>query len=96
MTQHIRPRRSAPYMPGSNARALEKARALPADAIIIDLEDAVAPEAKAAAREQTAAAVMAKGFGSREVVIRVNGLETPWAQDDLNAAMARIAHATNL
>jgi len=88
MHQNIRPRRSALYMPGSNARALEKARTLPADAIIIDLEDAVAPEAKAAAREQTAAAVKAKGFGPREVVIRVNGFETPWAMDDLNAAMA--------
>ncbi len=75
-------------MPGSNARALEKARTLPADVIIIDLEDAVAPEAKAAAREQTLAAVKAKGFGPREVVIRVNGLDTPWAADDLNAAMA--------
>lgn len=84
----IRPRRSALYMPGSNARALEKARTLPADAIIIDLEDAVAPEAKVAAREQTCAAVKAKGFGPREVVIRTNGLDTPWASDDLTAAMA--------
>ncbi len=74
--------------PGSNARALEKARTLPADVIIIDLEDAVAPDAKAAAREQTVAAVKAKGFGPREVVIRTNGLDTPWASDDLNAAMA--------
>jgi citrate lyase subunit beta/citryl-CoA lyase len=88
MTQTIRPRRSALYMPGSNARALEKARTLPADAIIIDLEDAVAPDAKPAAREQACAAIAAKGFGSREVVLRTNGLETPWAQDDLAAAMA--------
>jgi citrate lyase subunit beta/citryl-CoA lyase len=88
MQQTIRPRRSALYMPGSNARALEKARTLPADVIIIDLEDAVAPEAKPAAREQACAAIKAKGFGSREVVLRVNGLDTPWAADDLAAAVA--------
>ncbi len=88
MPQAIRPRRSALYMPGSNARALEKARTLPADVIIIDLEDAVAPDAKPAAREQACAAIKAKGFGSREVVLRVNGLDTPWAADDLAAAMA--------
>jgi len=85
---HIRPRRSVLYMPGSNARALEKARTLPADALILDLEDAVAPDAKALAREQVAAAVKAKGFGPREVVIRINGLETPWGKDDLVAAVA--------
>lgn len=88
MQQTIRPRRSALYMPGANARALEKARTLPADVIIIDLEDAVAPEAKPAAREQACAAIRAKGFGSREVVLRVNGLDTPWAADDLGAAIA--------
>lgn len=88
MQQTIRPRRSALYMPGSNARALEKARTLPADVIIIDLEDAVAPEAKPAAREQACAAIKTKGFGSREVVLRVNGLDTPWAADDLSAAIA--------
>src|SRR6185312_10554576 len=88
MQTTIRPRRSALYMPGSNARALEKARVLPADVILIDLEDAVAPEAKIAAREQTCAVVKAKGFGAREVVIRTNGLDTPWASDDLAAAMA--------
>jgi citrate lyase subunit beta/citryl-CoA lyase len=88
MSQPIRPRRSALYMPGSNARALEKARMLPADVIIIDLEDAVAPEAKASAREQACAAIKAKGFGSREVVLRTNGFETPWANDDLAAAVA--------
>ena len=70
----FRPRRSVLYMPGSNARALEKAKTLPADALILDLEDAVAPDAKAVAREQVAAAVKAKGFGPREIVIRVNGL----------------------
>jgi citrate lyase subunit beta/citryl-CoA lyase len=93
MQQTIRPRRSALYMPGSNARALEKARMLPADVIIIDLEDAVAPEAKPAAREQACAAIKAKGFGPREVVLRVNGLDTPWAVDDLTAAMAAVPDA---
>jgi citrate lyase subunit beta/citryl-CoA lyase len=87
MQQTIRPRRSALYMPGSNARALEKARTLPADVIIIDLEDAVAPEAKPTARQQACAAIKAKGFGSRAVVLRVNGLDTPWAADDLSAAI---------
>lgn len=87
MIPTIRPRRSALYMPASNARALEKARTLPADVIILDLEDAVAPDAKIAAREQAAAAAKAKGFGSREVVIRVNGLDTPWHADDIAAAV---------
>ncbi|MDR3374239.1 MAG: aldolase/citrate lyase family protein, partial [Ancalomicrobiaceae bacterium] len=82
----IRPRRSVLYMPGSNARALEKARSLPADAVILDLEDSVAPDAKDAARAQVAAAVKAGGFGKREVIIRVNGLRTPWGADDLKAA----------
>jgi citrate lyase subunit beta / citryl-CoA lyase len=84
----IRPRRSVLYMPGSNARALEKAKSLPADALILDLEDAVAPEAKAAARVQVCAAVAAGGYGGREVVIRINGLETPWGKADLEAAAA--------
>ena len=82
----IRPRRSVLYMPGSNARAIEKARTLPADGVILDLEDAVAPDAKAAAREQVAAAVKQGGFGSREVFIRVNGIDTPWHSDDVTAA----------
>ena len=73
-------------MPGSNARAIEKARTLGVDGIILDLEDAVAPEAKAAARDQVAAAVKAGGFGRREVVIRVNALDTLWGHDDLVAA----------
>jgi citrate lyase subunit beta/citryl-CoA lyase len=81
-----RPRRSVLYMPGSNARAIEKAPTLPADGVIIDLEDAVAPDAKAAAREQVAAAVKQGGFGSREVFIRVNGFDTPWHSDDVTAA----------
>ena len=82
----IRPRRSALYMPGSNARALEKAREIAADVLILDLEDAVAPDAKAAAREQVCAAVKAGGYGRRELVIRVNGVGTPWFADDLAAA----------
>jgi citrate lyase subunit beta / citryl-CoA lyase len=81
-----RPRRSALYMPASNAKAVEKARTLDADVIILDLEDAVAPEAKPAAREAAVAAVQAGGFGDREVVIRVNGLDTPWGAEDLAAA----------
>jgi citrate lyase subunit beta / citryl-CoA lyase len=85
----IRPRRSVLYMPGSNARAIEKARTLPADAVILDLEDSVAPDAKAAARQQVVDAVKAGGFGTREVVVRVNGLDTPWHVDDVTAA----AHA---
>ena len=88
MNSAIRPRRSALYMPASNVRALEKARTLPADAIILDLEDAVAPDAKKAAREQAVAAVKGKGFGPREVVIRVNSLDTRWSADDLAAAAA--------
>lgn len=82
----IRPRRSVLYMPGSNARALEKARTLPADCLIFDLEDAVAPEAKEAARKQVVEAVRAGGYAPREVIIRVNGLGTPWGRDDLRAA----------
>ena len=81
----IRPRRSMLYMPGSNARALEKAKTLPVDGVILDLEDAVAPDAKAAARDQVVAAVKAGGFGAREVFIRVNGFDSPWFADDLNA-----------
>src|SRR5207253_10799947 len=84
----IRPRRSVLYMPGSNARALEKAKTLAADGVILDLEDAVAPDAKVTARNAVAAAVKAGGFGAREVFIRTNGLDTPWFADDLNAAMA--------
>jgi len=85
----IRPRRSMLYMPGSNARALEKAKTLAADGVIIDLEDSVAPDAKEAARAQVAAAVRSGGFGRHEVVIRVNGVDTPWHAEDLAAA----AHA---
>jgi len=83
----IRPRRSVLYMPGSNARAMEKARTLAADGIILDLEDAVAPDAKADARAQVVKAVQAGGFGHREVFVRTNGLDTPWFSDDLDAAV---------
>lgn len=86
MGSRIRPRRSVLYMPGSNARALEKARTLSADALILDLEDAVAPDAKHVAREQVTAAVKAGGYGKREVVIRVNALSTPWGMEDFKAA----------
>ena len=72
-------------MPGANARALEKSRTLPADVLVLDLEDAVAPDAKALAREQVSAAVAAGGYGRREVVVRINGLDTPWGNDDLAA-----------
>ena len=81
----VRPRRSVLYMPGSNARALEKARELPADGLILDLEDAVAPEAKAQAREAVAKALREGGFGDREVLVRINGLDTRWWVDDIDA-----------
>jgi citrate lyase subunit beta/citryl-CoA lyase len=80
-----RPRRSALYMPGSNARALDKARGLPADLLILDLEDAVAPERKVEARAQVIAALAAGGYGPRELLVRANALDTPWGQDDLRA-----------
>jgi len=83
-----RPRRSVLYMPGSNARALEKARTLSADTLILDLEDAVAPDVKADARAQVAAAVSQGGYGKREVVVRVNGLTTEWGEADIAAAVA--------
>jgi citrate lyase subunit beta / citryl-CoA lyase len=85
---NIRPRRSVLYMPGSNARALEKARTLPVDGVILDLEDSVAPEAKEAARHRVVDAVKARGFGHREVLIRINGLDTEWGAADLTAAAA--------
>jgi citrate lyase subunit beta / citryl-CoA lyase len=85
INMNIRPRRSVLYMPGSNARAIEKARTLPADAVILDLEDSVAPDAKAAARQQVMDAVTAGSLGAREVIVRINGLDTQWWLDDLNA-----------
>jgi citrate lyase subunit beta/citryl-CoA lyase len=83
MASIVRPRRSALFMPGSNARAMDKARSLPADVVIFDLEDAVAPDAKEPARAQAVAAVRAGGYGRREVIVRVNGLATPWGRADL-------------
>ncbi len=85
----IRPRRSVLYMPGANERALEKAKTLPADSLILDLEDAVAPEAKVEARERVCGVVKAGGYGPRELIIRVNGQDTEWGKADLKAA----AHA---
>ena len=84
MINASRPRRSVLYMPGANTRALEKAKSLPADSLILDLEDAVAPDAKAQARENIRAA-LATGFGHREAVVRINGLNTQWGLDDLKA-----------
>jgi len=81
----VRPRRSVLYMPGANTRALEKARTLPADALIFDLEDAVAPDAKEAARTNVVLAAESKAYGKREIVIRCNGLGTPWGEADIVA-----------
>jgi citrate lyase subunit beta/citryl-CoA lyase len=83
-----RPRRSALYLPASNARAIEKARTLPCDVVILDLEDAVAPDAKAEARAAAVEAVKAGGFGPRELVVRINGFDTPWGEGDLAAFAA--------
>ena len=88
MTQTLRPRRSALYLPASNPKALAKARTLPADVVILDLEDAVAPENKVEARAMAVAAVAEGGFGRRELVIRANGLGTEWGAEDLAAAAA--------
>jgi citrate lyase subunit beta/citryl-CoA lyase len=84
----FRPRRSVLYMPASNERALEKARTIPCDGLILDLEDAVAPDSKPAAREAACAAAASGGYGRREVTIRVNGADTEWHADDLAAACA--------
>lgn len=81
-----RPRRSCLYMPGANTKALEKAKTLAADVLLLDLEDSVAPEAKTDARAQVAAAVKGGGYGRREVIVRVNALTTPWGRDDIVAA----------
>lgn len=84
----MRSRRSVLYMPGSNVRALEKAKSLAVDAVILDLEDSVAPDAKTSARDLVCAAVRAGGFGRREVVVRINGLNTPHGADDMAAIVA--------
>lgn len=91
MTDPFRPRRSLLYMPGSNARALEKGRTLPADGLILDLEDAVAPDAKDSARRQVMEAIAANGYGAREILVRINGLDTPWGADDIAAVAASAA-----
>jgi len=93
MTDSLRPRRSVLYMPGANQRALEKARELPCDGVIFDLEDAVAADAKADARANVAAALEQGGYGYREVVVRVNALDTPWGHDDVAAVAALPADA---
>ncbi|QDG75309.1 CoA ester lyase [Labrenzia sp. PHM005] len=87
MSETFKPRRSALYMPGSNARALEKAKTLDVDCLLLDLEDAVAPDAKETARQQIVTAVSEGGYGQREVVIRINGLDTAWGEDDLKASV---------
>ncbi len=96
MAMTARPRRSVLYMPGSNARALEKGRTLPADGLILDLEDAVAPDAKADARATIAAALAAGGYGGRELTVRVNSLSTPWGHEDLAMAATSGADAVLL
>jgi citrate lyase subunit beta / citryl-CoA lyase len=93
MIQSIRPRRSVLYMPGANARALEKARTLPADALILDLEDSVAPDAKDLARQQVVAALRQGGYGHRELIVRINALAAPWGPDDLAAIATSSADA---
>jgi citrate lyase subunit beta/citryl-CoA lyase len=90
---NVRPRRSILYMPGANARALDKARTLPADGLILDLEDAVAPDSKDLARRQIIEAVAQGGYGHREIIIRMNALDTPWGLDDLKAIATSGAHA---
>ena len=89
----VRPRRSVLYMPGVNARAMEKARDLPADALIFDLEDAVAPAEKEAARRQVIETLQKGGYGNRELVVRVNGLMTPWGEADVAEMATAGAHA---
>ena len=88
MTTDLRPRRSVLYMPAANERALEKAKTIPADAIIFDLEDAVAPDAKPAARRQAVDAVRSGAYGNRELTIRCNGVDTEWGAEDIAAAGA--------
>ena len=93
MSHTHRPRRSCLYMPGANERALEKAKSLPADTVLMDLEDAVAPDAKDTARETIRAAVTGGGYGPREIVVRMNGLDTEWGQADLKMAVEAGADA---
>lgn len=88
MTNNIRPRRSVLYMPGANAKVLQKAKTLAADAIIMDMEDAVAPEMKETARQTIAAALAEGGYGNREIIVRTNGIDTEWFEADIAAAVA--------
>ena len=90
---NVRPRRSVLYMPSANERALEKAKTLPADAIIFDLEDAVAPDSKVSARAQAVAAASSGAYGRRELTIRCNGLDTPWGAEDVTTAATSGASA---
>lgn len=93
MNKNIVPRRSTLYMPGANQRALQKARTLPADALILDLEDSVSPDAKLQARDNVLQNVQQGGYGEREVIIRVNGIDTEWGEDDIRTAAASDANA---
>ena len=86
--EKIRPRRSVLFMPGSNARAMEKARSLDCDVVVLDFEDAVAPQAKAVARDAVCACLAAGDFGNREVAVRINALSSPWGIADLDAVAA--------
>jgi citrate lyase subunit beta/citryl-CoA lyase len=88
MSEALRPRRSVLYMPGANERALEKAKGIPADALILDLEDAVAPDAKPEARARVCAAAASGDYGTKEIAIRINGIGTQWHEDDIAAAAA--------
>src|SRR3984893_6198212 len=85
LSKAFKPRRSVLFVPGSSSRMLEKARGLPCDVVVLDLEDSVAPEAKDAARRAVFAAVEARAFGLRETVVRINALSTPWSEADLQA-----------
>lgn len=96
MNKPIRPRRSVLYMPGSNARALDKGRQIPADGLILDLEDAVAPDKKAEARDNIAKAIAEGGYGHRELIVRTNALSSPWGYEDLVMAARSGAHAVLL
>lgn len=93
MTPLLRPRRSVLYMPGSNARAQEKAKTLAADGIILDLEDSTAPDAKVAARDVVRGSLGSGGFGQRELIVRVNSFDTPWGRDDVRAVAGAAPHA---
>jgi citrate lyase subunit beta/citryl-CoA lyase len=92
MAPTLRPRRSALYLPGNNARALEKGKSLPADVLIFDLEDAVGPDAKADSRAKVCDAISSESYRPREIVVRINGLGTDWHGDDLAAVAGTSAH----